>query len=168
MRRLTLIVGLLHYATSDKCIDFVTSPNIYFKGDNLKVIRVSRGQFECEEECRKLIQCKAYSMTRQKLNQKCFLKKMIPSGQGFSERSSHRLTKWAVRTNDWSNFNSPHLRVSDSEAGLHARVWPIISGSLAVTLLQVRILNFQKSDSYSIFFISLIRNQHEDCSLKPL
>ena len=85
MRRLTLIVGLLH-ASSDKCIDFVPNANIDFGGKDLKVFRVSRGQFECEEECRKLIQCKAYSMTKRGIK-RCFLKES--SGQGFSDSSSY-------------------------------------------------------------------------------
>ena len=87
MRKLTLIVGVLHAASAIDCIDFVISSNINFGGDDLKVVRISRGQAECEEECRKLTECKAYSMTKRG-NQKCFLKKS--SGQGFSDRSSHR------------------------------------------------------------------------------
>ena len=79
MRRLTLVVGLLHAKSAIDCIDFVISSNIDFGGDDLKVIRISRGQAECEEECRKLTECKAYSMTKRG-SQKCFLKRS--SGQG--------------------------------------------------------------------------------------
>ena len=79
MRRLTLIVGLIHAASAIDCIDFVTSSNIEFGGDDLKVVRISRGQAECEEECRKLTECNAYSMTKRG-SQKCFLKRS--SGQG--------------------------------------------------------------------------------------
>ena len=83
MRRLTLIVGLIHTANAIDCIDFVTSSNIDFWGDDIKVIRISRGQAECEEECRKLTECKAYSMTKRRRNQKCFLKRS--SGQGYAD-----------------------------------------------------------------------------------
>jgi len=78
MRRLTLIVGLIQAANAIDCIDFVTSSNIEFGGDDLKVVRISRGQAECEEECRKLTECNAYSMTKRG-SQKCFLKRS--SGQ---------------------------------------------------------------------------------------
>ena len=83
MRRLSLIVVLIHTASAIDCIDFVTSSNIDFWGDDIKVIRISRGQAECEEECRKLTECKAYSMTKRRRNQKCFLKRS--SGQGYAD-----------------------------------------------------------------------------------
>ena len=74
MRRLILLAGLLQAQSAINCIDFVISSNIDFAGDDLKVIRISRGQAECEEECRKLAECKAYSMTKRG-RQICFLKR---------------------------------------------------------------------------------------------
>ena len=79
-----MVVSLLHAKSAIDCIDFVISSNIDFGGDDLKVIRISRGQAECEEECRKLNECKAYSMTKRG-SQKCFLKRS--SGQGFFDKS---------------------------------------------------------------------------------
>ena len=47
MRRLILLAGLLQAESALNCIDFVISSNIDFAGDDLKVIRISRGQAEC-------------------------------------------------------------------------------------------------------------------------
>ena len=98
MRRLALIVALQHASSALDCNDFVTSSNIDFKGDDLKVVRISRGQAECEEECRILTECKAYSMYKRGRFQRCFLKRS--SGKEFSELSFLKLITRAVSLNE--------------------------------------------------------------------
>ena len=72
--QLPILIGLIEFSNAIDCIDFVTSSNIEFGGDDIKIVRITRGQAECEEECRKLQDCNAYSMTKRG-NQKCFLKR---------------------------------------------------------------------------------------------
>ena len=108
MRRLSLIIVLIHTASAIDCIDFVTSSNIDFWGDDIKVIRISRGQAECEEECRRLTECKAYSMTKRG-SQKGFFQ-AIHQARDFL--ISHNF--WPVVASDWQHWSQLSYEISVS------------------------------------------------------
>ena len=64
-----IFLGLLHFSSAINCIDFVLHGNTkYESGSKIKTVYTPRGQAQCEEECRKLSICSAYTM--QKFNKK--------------------------------------------------------------------------------------------------
>ena len=60
-----LFVALLNVSSAINCADFVLKTNVnYATTDNIKTTFTPRGHAQCEEECRKLVECAAYSMQK--------------------------------------------------------------------------------------------------------